>query len=139
MKVWISSGGFFVALMFLSSCGQDNGAPGRLSPSVGAQDEVEPPDFVAVDVPPTPTKRGTPEYPEEALSQGLEGHVWIKVWVTKHGNVRKAEVIKSSNTVFDQAALKAAREFEFTPAMLGGKPVDVWVSIPFRFKRSSKE
>ena len=34
----------------------------------------------------------------------------------------------------DEAALAAAQKWVFTPALRQGKPVTVWVSIPFRFR-----
>lgn len=92
-----------------------------------------PPDFVPVEVEPQIIRSVKPEYPEVAMRLGVEGEVWIKVWVDKSGRARDVQVIKSDDAIFNQASIEAGFQFEFTPAMLNGKPVDVWVSIPFRF------
>ena len=47
---------------------------------------------------------------------------------------RKAVVLKSSNEMFEASAVKAAMEFLFTPAIMNGHPVSVWVSVPFQFR-----
>jgi protein TonB len=73
-------------------------------------------------------------YPEIARKAGLEGTVWVKIWVGKEGKPRKVVIQKSASDIFDQAAVDAANRFVFTPAMMQNGPVDVWVSIPFHFR-----
>ncbi|MDZ7363743.1 MAG: energy transducer TonB [candidate division KSB1 bacterium] len=53
-------------------------------------------------------------------------------WIREDGKVETAKLQKGSGTDngFDEAALQAATQFEFYPAMKNGKPVAVWVSIP---------
>jgi TonB family protein len=101
--------------------------------------ETPPPDFVQVEKEPVLKKRTNPHYPEVALKAGLEGNVWVKLWVGLEGKVLAAEILKSDNAVFNGAAIEAARQWEFEPATIKGKPVAVWVSVPFRFKLSDKE
>jgi Gram-negative bacterial tonB protein. len=36
------------------------------------------------------------------------------------------------------STISAAKKWKFTPAMLSGKPVKVWVTIPFKYKLSSE-
>ena len=98
-----------------------------------------PPDVVQVDKEPVVKKRTNPHYPEVALKAGLEGKVWVKLWINVEGKVQAAEVIKSDNAVFNGAAIEAARQWEFEPATIKGKPVAVWVSVPFAFKIADKE
>jgi len=98
------------------------------------QDELPPPDFVEYDKPPTIIKRATPIYPEIARKAGLEGTVWIKIWVGKDGKPKKTVIQKSASDIFDQAAIDAANQFVFQPASQKNNPVEVWVSIPFHFK-----
>jgi protein TonB len=93
----------------------------------------------AVDVEPKLIKAGTPAYPKEALKAGQEGIVWVKVWVTAKGEPKEVEVLKSENTVFNQSALDAAKQYRFTPAEIKGKPVAVWVTIPFKYKLAEKK
>jgi TonB family protein len=93
-----------------------------------------PPDFVEFDVAPTIVRRVHPIYPEEARKAGIEGTVWIKIWVGKDGAPRKAVIQKSASNIFDQPAIDAAMQMLFTPAMMRNAPADVWVAIPFHFR-----
>jgi protein TonB len=68
-----------------------------------------------------------------AVRAGLEGTVWVKILVDKDGRPKKAVVVKSTAEMFDDAAVQAAMQFVFTPAVMNNGPVKVWVSIPFRF------
>jgi TonB family protein len=76
----------------------------------------------------------TPKYPELATRAGLEGTVWVKLWIDEAGKVVKADVTKSDVEMFNEPAIEAAMQWTFRPALLKGKPVAVWVSVPFRFK-----
>ncbi len=96
--------------------------------------EQPPQDVVEVDKEPTIIKRKDPAYPELARKAGIEGKVWTKLWIDTDGKVRDAQVVKSDNEVLNQAALEAARQWVFTPAMKGTTPVAIWVSLPFQFK-----
>ncbi len=95
-------------------------------------------DFVPVDVQPQllSSNNPAPVYPEEARKQKIEGTVWVKMWIDKKGNARRVEILKSDAEIFNQASIDAAMKWKFSPAMLKGEPVDVWVSIPFKFKLS---
>jgi periplasmic protein TonB len=96
-------------------------------------DEV-PADFVAYEKAPEPVKQVVPKYPDIAMRAELEGTVYLKLWVTKEGRVKKAVVLKSDAEVFNQAAIDAAMQWVFTPALQQKKPVDVWVALPFKFR-----
>jgi periplasmic protein TonB len=98
------------------------------------EDEGPPPDFVPYEKEPTVVKRIEPKYPDLALRAGLEGNVLVKVWVDKAGKVRKVVLLKSDAPVFEEAAISAASQWVFTPAVMQKGPVSVWVSIPFRFR-----
>jgi len=97
-------------------------------------EEVEPPDFVAIEQQPVPVNQSTPTYPEIALKAGMEGTVYVKIWVDKEGKPKKVTVLKSDAEIFNQAAIDAAWKWVFTPAMMNNGPVAVNVTIPFRFK-----
>ena len=96
--------------------------------------ESEPDTFQAVEKLPIPITNPAPVYPELPRRAGVEGTVWVNIWVTKEGKVRKAAVLKSDSELFDQAALDAAMKWVFTPAIMNSGPVAVWVSVPFRFQ-----
>jgi len=97
-------------------------------------DDTAPPDFVPYEKEPTVVKKVEPKYPDLALRAGLEGNVFVKVWVDKEGKVRKVVLLKSDAPIFEEAATTAAKQWIFTPAVLQKGPVSVWVSIPFRFR-----
>jgi len=94
-----------------------------------------PDEFVPVEQQPQIVKAVKPEYPELAKRMGLTGKVWIKVLVDKNGKVRDAIVAKASgvDAGFEEAAIKAAKQYIYTPAIANGKPVAVWVLYPVNF------
>lgn len=96
----------------------------------------EPPDFVEVDKQPIPKQDFTfaPQYPAQARKNGTEGTVWVKIWIDKKGIAKEAIVTKSDAEIFNQPSIDAAMKWKFEPAMLKGQPVDVWVTIPFKFR-----
>lgn len=101
---------------------------------VKIEDDGPPADFVPVEKQPVPIKNPPPQYPEIARRAGVEGTVWVKIWVDKEGKAKKAQVIKSDAELFNQNAIDAAMQWTFTPAVMNNGPVAVWVSIPFKFK-----
>lgn len=101
-------------------------------------DESAPPSFVPVEKQPVPVSHPAPKYPEIARRAGVEGTVHINIWVTKEGRVKQAVVLKSTADILNQAALDAALQWTFTPAIMNNGPVAVWVSVPFRFQLNAK-
>ena len=90
--------------------------------------------FVAVEKKAVPVITPAPEYPELARRINAEGNVFVQVLVTQEGRVKKAILAKSDCDMFDQPSLDAAMKWVFTPALMNGHPVKVWVTIPFRFR-----
>ncbi len=113
--------------------GAGTGAP-EITNDMVIEDDGPPPDFVPVEKQPVPIKNPPPAYPEIARRAGVEGTVWVKIWVDKEGKAKKAQVIKSDAELFNQNAIDAALQWQFTPAVMNNGPVAVWVSIPFKFK-----
>ena len=100
--------------------------------------DLPPPDFVPYDRAPQPINleqvKNMVEYPEIARKLGIEGRVWLKLWVDKEGNVRKVIVTKGVYPALDEAAKKAYKHLKFHPAMQRDKPVAVWVTMYFDFR-----
>jgi protein TonB len=69
-----------------------------------------PPDFVPYDKAPEPIEQVKPKYPDLATKAGMEGTVWVKLWVDESGIVARAEVARSDAEIFNQAALDAGKE-----------------------------
>lgn len=97
-------------------------------------DEVEPDTFVAVEQQPVLVRRVAPKYPELMLRAGIEGKVYVNIWVNKEGKPHQVRILKSDNELFNEAAIEAAKQFLFTPAYMNNGPVSVWVSVPFTFR-----
>lgn len=99
-------------------------------------DDIDPPPdkYTYVEIFPTPILMPKPEYPELGIKIDLEGSVTVKALLDKEGKVKRTIIAKTSHEMFNQPALDAAQKCVFTPALMNGKPVQVWVSIPFKFK-----
>jgi TonB family protein len=91
-------------------------------------------DVYGLDEPPQPIVQVQPEYPEKAKKAKLEGSVIVAVVVDENGDVIDASIHHSSNPIFNDAALEAAKKMKFKPGRLKDKPVKVRVLIPFVFK-----
>jgi protein TonB len=77
-----------------------------------------------------------PIYPKNALDQDLEGKVVLSVKVGADGKAEGVTVTQSSGQeILDQAALRAAKNWVFQPAMAKGKPAAGAVTLIFEFKQ----
>lgn len=81
---------------------------------------------------PKKVKHVQPVYPAEALAQGIRGIVILDIVVDAHGRVASTSVLRSVAGL-DEAAIAAARQWEYEPAKVGGKPVSVRVTVPITF------
>jgi protein TonB len=117
------------------------GPPGLGDPGNGGSVDLgdePPPPYVACEVPPEIVRQVQPKYPDLATRAGVEGTVWVKIWVDKEGKPKRAVAVKSDAEILNQPATEAAMQWLFTPALMKTGPVPVWVSIPFRFKLQGK-
>ena len=81
-----------------------------------------------------PLVRVPPDYPQRALSRGLEGWVQVQFTITGTGAVKDAVVVKSSSKIFEEAALKSILRWRYNPKIEGGVAVDrVGVQTIIRF------
>ncbi len=91
--------------------------------------------FADLDVKPTVTRQVSPTYPESARKAGKEGMTVLRILIDETGTVLRARVLKSAgDAALDSAAVRAVRQFEFSPARKNGKPVKVEMTIPFNFR-----
>ena len=103
--------------------------------TAGVTEEAPPVDFnPGIEKYPVVLSNPAPLYPDIARKAGIEGTVFVKMWVTKDGTVKCAEVVKSSSELFETAAVEAARQWKFTPAIMNSAPVSVFVTVPFKFR-----
>lgn len=91
--------------------------------------------FIAVvDEEPVPVSIIAPVYPEIARRMGIEGTVYLQLYVDKDGKVKRVIVAKSSGSdILDESASKGANDWTFKPARQGERNVGVWIAYPVRF------
>jgi TonB family protein len=80
------------------------------------------------------TKMVAPVYPSSALKKGIEGWVEVQFNVTQNGTVEDVQVRNSSPAeVFDDAAVKAVRQWRFEPVARNGVIVEQRAMTRLRF------
>ena len=77
--------------------------------------------------------RNSMQYPSIAREAGIEGRVTVKVLVGPDGNVIQVGSVSGPDAFHDEVVSKAS-QLQFTPGLQNGKPVKVWVTVPFNFK-----
>jgi TonB family protein len=68
-----------------------------------------------------PLVRKAPDYPPDALTQKLEGHVQLKFDVTPAGTVENLTVVESSDALFEDSAVRAVSGWRYLPRIAAGK------------------
>jgi periplasmic protein TonB len=94
-------------------------------------------EFIPVEVyPQALSTNPQPAYPDIAKRAGVDGTVFAQVYVDRHGDVRKFQVVRVNprQLGFDDEVLLVIPKWKFTPAIQQGQPIGVWVTIPFKFK-----
>lgn len=90
---------------------------------------------ILVDKPTFVSQPTQPRYPRSAQRRGIEGAALYEVWLDENGNQIKHVLLESSGTEsLDASALRAIKQWQFTPHILGGLKVAHRVQIPVRFK-----
>ena len=73
-------------------------------------------------------------YPEIARRAGIQGIVYVEVFIDETGNVVKTSVKKGIGSGCDEAAQRALESVRFKPGRQQGKPVKVRLAVPIRFR-----
>jgi len=72
-----------------------------------------------------PIRRVEPQFPREAIVEGISGYVVLEGIVDEKGNVKTVQVIESKpKFVFDASALRAVKQWKFKPRILDGVAVE---------------
>jgi protein TonB len=80
------------------------------------------------------TKMVAPSYPSDALKKGIEGWVELAFTVMPNGSVNDIEVRNASPAeIFDDAAVRAIRQWRFEPVVRNGKTVPQRAMVRLRF------
>lgn len=92
--------------------------------------------YVEGDVqPPKRTYAPAPRYPEGiAKEDRKQGKVVVKAVIDEQGNVAEVDVVESLESVYDQAAMDAIKQWRFKPATLDGEAVPVYYTLTINFR-----
>lgn len=91
------------------------------------------------DVAPQPLKQRKPEYPYAMRRIGDDGTVVLRLLVRKTGVVDQVHVLRSTNPGLDEAAVDAALDWVFSPAIKNGLPIDAELQVPIMFRIDGKK
>ena len=74
-------------------------------------------------------------YPPIALRSGIEGTVYLELFIDYTGKVRRIVVLKENppDRGFAEAAIKVFEGFKCKPAFANGKPVSCHIRYPLKF------
>jgi len=98
------------------------------------RDAPSPPIANAALTPPSLKTRAEATYPPDALKNRIEATVGLELEVNENGAVTGARVVRAAGQGFDEAALTAARRFEFEPAKQGGVPIRATIQLSYEFQ-----
>ena len=73
-------------------------------------------------------------YPEIAKKAGIEGKVYLLIYINEKGGVDDVKVIKSLGAGCDEAAIAGIKSVKFSPGKNKGVPVKVKLSLSVVFK-----
>ncbi len=76
-----------------------------------------------------------PRYTRQAQQAGVEGVVSVLILIGRDGRVRDVRVIGSTIPLLDDEVLRAVRGWRFSPPMVEGRRVEMYLRQPFRFHR----
>jgi len=121
--------------------GIDEGDPGGIVGGIIERASVSEPASSAIRVggaikEPKKLKNVAPVYPDVAARGKVEGVVLLEVSIRTDGKVEDVRVLRSI-PLLDAAAVDAARQWVFTPTLLGGVPVRVTMTVSVRFNLTS--
>ena len=76
------------------------------------------------------------QYPAKAKAEKKEGTVYVRFVVNKIAKVTQVEILRGVSPKLDEEALRVVKLMPKwkTPGKQGGKPVNVQMTIPIRFK-----
>jgi TonB family protein len=97
-----------------------------------ADESPDPSEFVAYEDAPVLISMPAPFYPEMARAAEVEGTVQVRLLVGKDGRVKDA-IVTEGVTMLNDAAIAAAKQAVFKPALQQHRPVEVWVQVPMKF------
>lgn len=74
-----------------------------------------------------------PDYPLSLASRGEQGNVALQALVHADGTVSDITVLSSEHEELTRSAISAVEQWRYAPALLDGKPIDLYYTIVVRF------
>ncbi len=99
----------------------------------GGSDIGEPVEVTGEMIRPILLERVEPAYPDAARIARLGGRVTLRAVIAEDGAVESVEVLASTSTLFNDAAVDAVRKWRYRPALMNGKPVRVYFTVVVTF------
>lgn len=84
--------------------------------------------------PPKVLSRVQPIYPFAMKATQMRGEVLVEFVVDKTGAVKDVVVRKTNNPGFNEAAIRAIKQWKFEPGRVGGEPMSARMQQPFDFE-----
>ena len=75
-------------------------------------------------------------YPPAMRGSRTEGTVEVRFRVTEDGATDRITIVRSTEPGFNEATIESVRDLRFSPALLDGRPVKVWVILPIQWSVS---
>ncbi|HYW13954.1 MAG TPA: energy transducer TonB [Longimicrobium sp.] len=72
-------------------------------------------------------------YPPELRARRVSGFVHVRLRVDREGVPRDLNVTRTSHVAFNQPTLESLALLRFSPALVGGGPVEVWIDLPIQW------
>jgi protein TonB len=76
-------------------------------------------------------------YPPSAQKDGIQGKVYLLIYINEKGDVDEVKVLKGLGSGCDEAAVAAVKDTKFTPGKDNGAAVKIKLSLPITFKLTS--
>ncbi|MEP6742215.1 MAG: energy transducer TonB [bacterium] len=80
------------------------------------------------------TKKPQPDYTRVARRNGVQGFVTLKVLLSAGAKVSRIRVLKGLPAGLTENAIRAACRIQFKPAVKGGQPASMWVTVEYAFR-----
>lgn len=73
-------------------------------------------------------------YPDVAKKTGVQGRVFLLIYVNEHGGADDVKVVKGIGAGCDEAAIAAAKKAKYTPGKSKGQSIKTKLSLAVTFK-----
>ena len=119
-------------LLACSGCRPRTSSPPSPSPSPASAPSA-PPLVLAPSAPPSLIPPRRIKYVEPVRPKGKGGNVVLELFIDKTGKVESVEVREPFAPAFDEAAVMAARQWEYTPTIYRGEPAVMYLTVTVKF------